>query len=67
MKYLAAAGASLVLLIGFFVRANLTAIFRSFLHKTDVEDEKKFQKKGLLIVWVVFTIGAFIFVAFFVE
>ena len=67
MKYLIAFAFSLVLFLGFTIRANLTAIIRSFLHKTDVEKEKKFQHKGLIIVWGIFTIAAFIFVTFFVQ
>ncbi len=58
---------SVLLLLGFFIRAKLTALFRSSIHKTSYEDEKKFQIKGLLIVWAISTIAIFVLVAFFTE
>ena len=67
MKYLIALAASVFLLLGFLLRANLTAVVRSFLHNTDIYEEKKFQFKGLIVVWAIFTIIVFIFVIFFVD
>ena len=67
MKYFATLAFSVVLLIGFMVRANFMAVLRSFIHKIELEKDKKSQFSGLIIFWAISTIALFVFVIFFFE
>ena len=64
MKYVIAAGMSIILIVGFIVSLEISLMIREALHREDPKENRKKDYRLMLITWALCTLGIFIATAF---